>query len=86
MKSLLFIQVHEMLAEHAIKEEPMDEAKTNEHGVVIDSTMEYCRNLGGFTAKIFLLFLSSLGWKYGVTRFLVYGGVLFWFKAPPLSL
>uniref|UniRef100_A0A914R8T1 Uncharacterized protein n=1 Tax=Parascaris equorum TaxID=6256 RepID=A0A914R8T1_PAREQ len=35
-----------MLAEHAIKEEPIDEAKAHEHGVVIDSTMEYCRNLG----------------------------------------
>uniref|UniRef100_A0A915CD57 U4/U6.U5 tri-snRNP-associated protein 1 n=3 Tax=Parascaris univalens TaxID=6257 RepID=A0A915CD57_PARUN len=39
-------KVHEMLAEHAIKEEPIDEAKAHEHGVVIDSTMEYCRNLG----------------------------------------
>ncbi|KHN88507.1 U4/U6.U5 tri-snRNP-associated protein 1 [Toxocara canis] len=41
-------KVHEMLAEHAIKQEPMDEdgETRSEQGVVIDSTMEYCRNLG----------------------------------------
>lgn len=32
---------------HSVKEEPMDvEEGTDKGGVVIDSTMEYCRNLG----------------------------------------
>lgn len=32
---------------HSVKEEPIDvEERTDKDGVVIDSTMEYCRNLG----------------------------------------
>ncbi|OZC06495.1 hypothetical protein X798_06517 [Onchocerca flexuosa] len=41
------LKVHELMKIHSIKEEPMDiEERTDKDGVVIDSTMEYCRNLG----------------------------------------
>lgn len=42
-------KVHEMVIKQEVKEEPMNEDKDSalpEKGVVIDSTMEYCRNLG----------------------------------------
>lgn len=40
-------QVHELMKIHSVKEEPIDvEERTDKDGVVIDSTMEYCRNLG----------------------------------------
>ena len=43
------LQVHQILTEHSIKREPMEideEQEVNDKAVVIDSTMEYCRNLG----------------------------------------
>uniref|UniRef100_A0A0N5AQA4 U4/U6.U5 tri-snRNP-associated protein 1 n=1 Tax=Syphacia muris TaxID=451379 RepID=A0A0N5AQA4_9BILA len=42
-------KVRQMLSEHSIKQEVMDEDEQNSDdkgGVIIDSTMEYCRNLG----------------------------------------
>lgn len=36
-----------MMKVHAVKQEPTEDNEENEKsGVVIDSTMEYCRNLG----------------------------------------
>lgn len=46
---LFILKVHQILAEHSVKQEPMDESQEQvgtAGGVVIDSTMEYCRNLG----------------------------------------
>uniref|UniRef100_A0A1I7W4R8 U4/U6.U5 tri-snRNP-associated protein 1 n=1 Tax=Loa loa TaxID=7209 RepID=A0A1I7W4R8_LOALO len=41
------LKMHELMKIHSVKEEPMDvEEGTDKGGVVIDSTMEYCRNLG----------------------------------------
>ncbi|KAL3986047.1 SART-1 family protein [Acanthocheilonema viteae] len=41
------LKVHELIKIHSVKEEPMDlEEGIDKGGVVIDSTMEYCRNLG----------------------------------------
>ncbi|CAG9530104.1 unnamed protein product [Cercopithifilaria johnstoni] len=41
------LKVHELIKIHSVKEEAMDvEEEVNKGGVVIDSTMEYCRNLG----------------------------------------
>ncbi|VIO99433.1 SART-1 family protein [Brugia malayi] len=41
------LKMHELMKIHSVKEEPMDVEEENDKcGVVIDSTMEYCRNLG----------------------------------------
>ncbi|MFH4974329.1 hypothetical protein AB6A40_001038 [Gnathostoma spinigerum] len=42
------LKVQQMLNDHQIKEEPMDEEDygKKDEGLIIDSTMEYCRNLG----------------------------------------
>ncbi|VDM96675.1 unnamed protein product [Thelazia callipaeda] len=41
------LKIHELMKEHSIKDEPIEfEDKLHKVGVVIDSTMEYCRNLG----------------------------------------
>ncbi|KAM3716755.1 U4/U6.U5 tri-snRNP-associated protein [Dirofilaria immitis] len=40
------LKVHELMKIHSVKEEPMDVEGTDKGGVIIDSTMEYCRNLG----------------------------------------
>uniref|UniRef100_A0A0R3S044 U4/U6.U5 tri-snRNP-associated protein 1 n=1 Tax=Elaeophora elaphi TaxID=1147741 RepID=A0A0R3S044_9BILA len=41
------LKVQELIKIHSVKQEPMDvEEGTEKGGVVIDSTMEYCRNLG----------------------------------------
>lgn len=45
MLIMFYFQVHEMMKIHQIKEEPSEEIDASS-GVVIDSTMEYCRNLG----------------------------------------
>lgn len=38
--------MHELIKVHSVKEEAMDVEEGTDKGVVIDSTMEYCRNLG----------------------------------------
>ncbi|EJW85704.1 SART-1 family protein [Wuchereria bancrofti] len=41
------LKIHELMKIHSVKEEPVDvEEENDKGGVVIDSTMEYCRNLG----------------------------------------
>uniref|UniRef100_A0A915Q0C2 SART-1 family protein n=1 Tax=Setaria digitata TaxID=48799 RepID=A0A915Q0C2_9BILA len=40
------LKVHELMKIHSVKEEPMEIDDANKGGVVIDATMEYCRNLG----------------------------------------
>ncbi|VDK88079.1 unnamed protein product [Litomosoides sigmodontis] len=40
------LKVHELIKIHSVKEEVMDVEGADKGGVIIDSTMEYCRNLG----------------------------------------